>query len=91
MGNIQMIFYWAKAIVNMGIHIFKQLGDEWNILISATGHMLNIFVKAETRIKIEWMILAYMFLVVEQLSQYIILGLDLLEHYSAKMVIPKGW
>ena len=76
--------------VNMGINIFEEIGDERNILTSATGHMLNILGKAEITIKIEGMILAYTFLVVEQLSQNIILGLDFLEHYKAKIDYSKG-
>ena len=51
--------------------------------------MLNILGKAEITIKIEGMILAYTFLVVEQLSQNIILGLDFLEHYKAKIDYSK--
>ena len=69
----------------MVINIFTEIGDERNILTSASGHMLNILGKAQITIKIREMILSYTFLVIEQLSQNIILDLDFLELYSAKI------
>ena len=51
--------------------------------------MLNILGKAEIAIKIEGLILAYTFLVVEKLCQTIILDLDFLEHNSAKIDYSK--